>query len=154
MKNHKCLELVSRFCPAKVPEGRRSHIECFPPDSDHSVFKCLNRMDKHPELFRQKIYRQERTENPFNLNKHLNYNSSGIICSETKFVPWTCGGLKSLINAEAFVRNFCISKNEIGRKIAEDDLFISLLKDYGFNGRKYMKEMDKYPFNGKCLKNG
>ena len=121
-------------CPG-VPNGKNSQAECYwQPTPDH--FDCLNRMDKNQSIFQQRIYQEE----PFQLNKDLNYNSSGFFClldPEEKFIPWTWDGLEYL----RLRTPHCQSKKETGSKrIAGKTLWRLLLRDFGFQGRHHIPE--------------
>ena len=85
-------------------------------------------MDKHPEMFAQRLYR----EDPLKLNKDFTFNSSGIPCDSDKFILWTKEGLFHLQN------NVPSCQSKTGRKISGFDLWTLLLRDMGFKGRKHI----------------
>ena len=125
LKSHQCGSDYEE-CP-EVPNSTRKSVECFDPSPDK--FNCLNRMDKYPDIFHQRLYQEE----PFRLNKDLGYNQTGIFCKEGKFIPWTWEGLDDL----SYGNSFCVANNT-GRSIAGQTLWKLLLRDFGFQGRHYI----------------
>ena len=127
---HQCGNLY-RACP-QVPGGTKNHTECYLTPNP-GQFNCLNRMEKYPEIFLQRIYQEE----DFNLNKHLNYTESGIYCQENRFIPWNKTGLDALADVGSCVSN---SKSNTKRYIGGDPLWKLLIRDFGFSGRHFIPE--------------
>ena len=90
-------------------------------------------MDKYPDIFDQKFYQEK---GPWMLNKDLRYNASGLLCDDSKLWTWSAHDLRNLDDEISF----CQSKITPDRKIDGDELRDLLLRDFGFEGRKYMPE--------------
>ena len=114
-----------QVCP-QVPNSTRKHTECYS-GSTIGRFNCLNRIDQHPGIFNQRIYK---VDDKFLLNRDLNFNKTGVICNGEKFFPWN-----SLYGGP---NDVCISKNDPGRSILRDNLKKLIAKDFGFQGRNYI----------------
>ena len=113
----------------QVPNATRKHTECYF-GSTIGRFNCLNRIDQHPGIFNQRIYK---VDDKFLLNRDLNFNKTGIICNGEKFIPWN-----SLYGGPEDV---CLSKNDPGspgRSILWLNLKQLIVKDFGFQGRDYI----------------
>ena len=116
-------------CP-KVPNFSEKHQnECYG-EPKPGMFSCLTRMDKYPdEIFSQNIFNEE----PLKLNKDFTFNSSGILCTDDKLIPWTEEGLNDLTSTTS-----CQSKTR--RKVSGLSLRTFLIRDMGFRGRHYIPE--------------
>ena len=113
-----------QVCP-QVPNSTRKQTECYS-GSTIGRFNCLNRMEKHPGIFNQRIYK---VDDKFLLNRDLNFNETGVICNGERFFPWNSVHVSS---------NVCISKNDPGRSILWGNLKELTRKDFGFQGRNYI----------------
>ena len=127
---HQCGDY--QVCP-QVPNSTRKQTECYSgiPYSGSTIgkFICLNRMDKHPGIFNQRI---SKVDDKFLLNRDLNFNENGVICNDEKFFPWNSAS--SLLNQF----DVCLSKNDPGRSILWNNLKPVIRKDFGFQGRNYI----------------
>ena len=123
---HQC----SRYqvCP-QVPNSTRKHTECYY-GSTIGRFNCLNRIDQHPGIFNQRIYK---VDDKFLLNRDLNFNETGVICNSEEFFPWNTAP-----SGPDEYEIVCLSKNDTGRSILRGDLAELITKDFGFQGRNYI----------------
>ena len=118
---------IYQACP-KVPNSVRHHNECYEPKE--GLFSCLNRMDKASDLFNQSLYKEE----PLNLNQlNLTYNDTHLQCQENHWIPWAGFGLDELELTKS-----CHSNN--GRKVGGQVLWELLIRDMGFEGRKFIPD--------------
>ena len=116
-----------QVCP-QVPNSTRKQTECYY-ESTIRKFNCLNRMEKYPGIFDQRIYK---VDDKFLLNRDLNFNETGVICNGEKFFPWNSAS--SLLNQY----DVCLSKNDPGRSILWGNLVNLIRKDFGFQRRNYI----------------
>ena len=125
-------DLNYQACPTTVPNGKRQAAECYAQQRLDS-FQCLNRMDEYPFMFQQKLYKHKEQEESLSLNKHLDYNDTGVLCSEKDFIAWI-----DLDNM--FGTPYCTSKYSKNRQIAGLPIWELLSRDFGFEGRKHIPE--------------
>ena len=117
-----------QVCP-QVPNSTRKHTECYY-GSTIGRFNCLNRMEKHPGIFNQRIYK---VDDKFLLNRDLDFNETGFTCNSEKFFTWA-----SPSSGPDEYDIVCLSKNDPGRSILWDILEELIIKDFGFQGRNYI----------------
>ena len=115
-----------QVCP-QVPNSTRKQTECYF-RSTIGKFNCLNRMEKYPGIFDQRIYK---VDDKFLLNRDLNFNETGVICNSEEFFNWTT------LASRGF-GSVCLSKNDPGRSILWNNLKPVIRKDFGFQGRNYI----------------
>ena len=115
-----------QVCP-QVPNSTRKHTECYY-GSTIGRFNCLNRMEKHPGIFNQRIYK---VDDKFLVNRDLDFNKTGFTCNSEKFFNWTT-------SSGPDIDSICLSKNDPGRSIMGVDLRQLIVKDFGFQGRDYI----------------
>ena len=129
-QQHQC---GSRYqaCNTTVPNGTRHAAECYDQQRLDS-FQCLNRMDEYPSMFEQKVYKHKKQEESLSLNMHLDYNDTGVMCSEKDFNAWT--------DIENWIFFYCQSKHSKNRQIAGGTILELLFRDFGFEGRKHIPE--------------
>ena len=119
-------------CPTTVPNGTRHSAECYAKQGPHS-FQCLNRMDEYPSMFQQEVNKHKELEESLSLNKHLDYNDTGVLCSEKDVIAWT-------YIENVLVIPYCTSKHSKNRQIAGATIYELLIRDFGFEGRKHIPE--------------
>ena len=97
----------------------------------------FNRGDKSQIMFNQLIYKNALNQKKaVHLNRQLKYDKDGIQCNSTLKIAWTdLSKHFYLLHIDGIVEH-CILKN--GQNINGKTLFMLILKDLGFLGRKWI----------------